>query len=169
MLKRLISMLLVAASLLLAGCANPRYQNVLEGGLIGGAIGALIGDSSRAARLGAGVGMLTGATLPIHSPAYGGQPIYNQPGAYPGSYPPPPPGISCRSGSVWDGRGCLRVGSGVPYPGAYPAPAPTPYGYSQAYPQGYPQMPQQGLVCGPAAMTMSCPSIQMPGGCRRCQ
>ena len=57
----------------------------------------------------------------------------------------------CPQGSVWDGRGCL-IRQGVFNPNQY-----------------QPQ-PQQQMVCGPAAMQMSCPSIAVSGtSCRRCQ
>lgn len=170
---KLISVLFVLVSVFLGGCANPRHQNVLEGGLIGGAIGALVGDSSRAARIGAGVGMLAGATLPVHSPAYGGQPNYGY--GHPGVYPPPPPGLSCQPGSVWDGRGCLYVGRGTPHPGvhhpgSWPQPMPYP-GIQPMYPNygGMPP-PYMGNSGGQVyrADPRTCPRVVVPGGWR-CQ
>lgn len=141
-MKKLFLLPMIATSIFLGGCANPQYQNMAEGAAVGGIAGALLGNNSRAVRVGAGLGLLVGAVAPTYRQQGYGQPVYAQNGAYPGNYPSygqPAGQPQCPNGAqLVQMNGQLVCMNQQPQ--NYPQPAPYP-GQPYGQPAGQPQCP----------------------------
>lgn len=179
------------AAAFLAGCANPQQlNNTVGGAAVGAMLGAVVGDSSEAAKRGAVIGAIAGASIPTQHRAYGGAPYPVQGQVvHPGPVYGPQavcdngksvayhPGLRREVCAYPGDRNVIFRGShsaGVIHPGPVVVQQPHVVVVPQRVPRPFfhgNQVPiPQGAVCGPAAMHMSCPSISIPGtNCRRCQ
>lgn len=79
--KRFTALIVLAASVLLVGCAPMQVQNTATGAVLGGVAGAIIGDNSESAKRGAILGGVLGALVPVQQGvSYGAPAPYPQQG-----------------------------------------------------------------------------------------
>ncbi len=98
--------LMCVAALISTGCATQQGMNILAGVGAGAIFGAVVGDTTEAAKRGALLGGIAGALIPTQTQAPTAVstttvPVATQAVGLPAGY-------SCRHPSFWDGKGCFR-------------------------------------------------------------